>query len=156
MSIYTFTVTDNQGKPVSLASYKDQVVLIVNSATHCGYTKQYEGLEKLYQLYKDKGFTILDFPSNTFFQTPENDEGISSFCAVKYKTTFPLFKKIDVNGPKSDPLYAYLRLHNEAGTDEPIGWNFTKFLVNRQGKVVGRFPSKTTPEDLIAIITPLL
>lgn len=156
MSIYSFNVLDNQGKSVNLANYKNQVVLIVNSATHCGYTKQYEGLEKLYQLYKDKGFTILDFPSNTFLQTPENDEGISSFCSVKYKTTFPLFKKIDVNGPKSDPLYTYLRKQNDGQKDETIGWNFTKFLINRQGMVVGRFPSKTTPEDLIAIIAPLL
>jgi glutathione peroxidase len=156
MSIYALTVINIKGEAVSLSTFKDQVILIVNSATHCGYTKQYEGLENLYQRYKDKGFTILDFPSNTFFQTPENDEGISSFCADKYKTSFPLFKKIDVNGPHTDPLYAYLKVQNDAGKEEPIGWNFTKFLINRQGQVVGRYPSKTTPDDLIALIEPLL
>jgi glutathione peroxidase len=156
MSIYSLTVVNNKGEAVSLSSFKDNVILIINSATHCGYTKQYEGLENLYQLYKDKGFTILDFPSNTFFQTPENDEGISSFCAVKYKTSFPLFKKIDVNGPNTDPLYTYLKSQNETGKEEPIGWNFTKFLINRKGQVVGRYPSKTTPDDLIPIIAALL
>jgi glutathione peroxidase len=156
MSLYALTVTNNKGEEVALSSFKDQVILIINSATHCGYTKQYQGLENLYQRYKDQGFTILDFPSNTFFQTPENDEGISTFCALQYQTSFPLFKKIDVNGPKTDPLYVFLKQQNETGKEEPIGWNFTKFLINRQGQVVGRYPSKTTPDDLIALITPLL
>lgn len=156
MSLYSLTVLNNKGEAVALSSFKDQVILIINSATHCGYTKQYEGLENLYQLYKDKGFTILDFPSNTFFQTPENDEGISTFCSVQYKTSFPLFKKIDVNGSKTDPLYVFLKQQNEAGKEEPIGWNFTKFLINRQGQVVGRYPSKTTPDDLLELIAPLL
>jgi glutathione peroxidase len=156
MSIYSFNVFDNKGKQVSLSAYKGQVLLIINSATHCGYTKQYEGLEKLYLQFKDQGFTILDFPSNTFFQTPEDDQGVASFCSVKYKTTFPLFKKIDVNGPKADPLYTYLRQQNEQKKDEPIAWNFTKFLINREGQVIGRFGSKVTPEDLVSLIEPHL
>jgi glutathione peroxidase len=155
-TIYDFKVSHPQHKATTLHTFQGKVLLIVNTATHCGYTKQYEGLEKLYKAYRARGLEILDFPSNTFLQTPETDEGISEFCQLKYKTTFMTFAKVDVNGPKSLPLYTWLRQQNDKGEDTPIRWNFSKFLVNRQGKVVGRFDSKVTPEDLEAIILPLL
>jgi glutathione peroxidase len=154
--VYDFIVTHPKQKVVSLKSFEGKVLLIVNTATHCGYTKQYEGLEKLYQAYNKRGLEILDFPSNTFLQTPEDDQAISEFCALKYKTSFTTFAKVDVNGPTSIPLYQWLRQQNDQHIDTPIRWNFTKFLINRQGKVIGRFDSKVTPEELDALIQPLL
>jgi glutathione peroxidase len=155
-TIYDFTVKTNDGKPLSLATLKGKVVLIVNTATHCGYTPQYKGLEELYQRFKNKGLVILDFPSNTFLQAPEDNEGIAQFCSRKYQTSFPLMAKVHVNGPDSEPLYAYLRSSQEGGIDVPIRWNFSKFLINKDGTVIGRYDSKVTPEMLTTFIEPLL
>lgn len=155
MSLYDFHVQDAKGQQISLKDYEGKLVLIVNTATHCGYTKQYEGLQKLYETFKDQGFEILDFPSNDFFQAPGSNEDIVSFCSLKYKTTFKTFAKIHVNGGKADPLYAWLRKHPD-GKDVAIRWNFNKFLVSKTGEVLQRFDSKVTPEELSTIIAPLL
>lgn len=141
-TVYDFTVIDNQGKEVSLSQYKGKVLLIVNTATRCGHTPQYEELQQLYSVYKDKGFEILDFPCNQFAeQAPESDEEIQNFCTLNYHTEFPRFHKIDVNGENKIALYDYLE---HANVDDPvadvsIGWNFTKFLVGKDGKVIRRF-----------------
>jgi glutathione peroxidase len=128
----------------------------VNTATHCGYTKQYNGLQSLYQTYQTKGLEVLDFPSHSFLQTPEDNAGIEAFCERQFKTTFTTFEKIDVNGEQAHPLYLYLRKANKDQVDTKIEWNFSKFLINRQGDVVGRFNAKTTPEMLIETIETLL
>lgn len=141
-TVYDFTVIDNQGNEVSLSQYKGKVLLIVNTATRCGHTPQYEELQQLYSVYKDKGFEILDFPCNQFAeQAPESDEEIQNFCTLNYHTEFPRFHKIDVNGENKIALYDYLE---HANVDDPvadvsIGWNFTKFLVGKDGKVIRRF-----------------
>jgi glutathione peroxidase len=155
MRIYDLAAVTNQGKLVPLSTYQGKVLLIVNTATHCGYTKQYNGIQQLYQTYQARGFEVLDFPSHTFLQTPENDEAIAAFCERQFKTTFSTFQKIDVNGPNTHPLYQYLK-SNHGDKEEPIAWNFTKFLINRHGEIVGRYPSKTTPEMLIPEIEKLL
>lgn len=156
MSIYDFSATTNQGKLIPFSTLKGKVLLIVNTATHCGYTKQYNAMQTLYQTYQARGLVVLDFPSHSFLQTPENDEGIAAFCERQFKTTFPTFQKIEVNGPQAHPLYQWLRKQNAEQIDQKIDWNFNKFLVDRQGNVVGRYPSKTTPEMLIAQIESLL
>lgn len=141
-TVYDFTVIDNQGNEVSLSQYRGKVLLIVNTATRCGHTPQYEELQQLYSVYKDKGFEILDFPCNQFAeQAPESDEEIQQFCTLNYHTEFPRFHKIDVNGENKIALYDYLE---HANVDDPvadvsIGWNFTKFLVGKDGKVIRRF-----------------
>ena len=143
-TIYDYSVIDQQGQSVSLSQYKGQVILIVNTATGCGFTPQYEGLQRLYDTYKDQGFVILDFPCNQFFgQAPGSDEEIHSFCTLKYNTSFPQFHKIDVNGRKQDPLYAFLKEQKKGR----IKWNFTKFLVSRNGEVVDRFGPTAKPES---------
>ena len=145
MSIYDFTVNDNKGNSVSLSEFKGKVLLIVNTATKCGLTPQYEGLEKLYEKYRDRGFEILDFPCNQFaFQAPGDAEKIDSFCKLKYGTKFPRFAKIKVNGSDADPLYVYLK-EQKPGR---IGWNFAKFLIDRKGNVVGRFAPTDKPMTL--------
>ena len=141
-TVYDFTVIDNQGKEVSLSRYKGKVLLIVNTATRCGHTPQYEELQQLYSVYKDKGFEILDFPCNQFAeQAPESDEEIQNFCTLNYHTEFPRFHKIDVNGENKIALYDYLEHANvdDPAADVSIGWNFTKFLVGKDGKVIRRF-----------------
>ncbi len=162
-TVYDFTVKDRDGQNVSLADYKGKVLLIVNTATGCGFTPHYEPLEAMYKEFRDQGFEILDFPSNQFAnQAPEDDEGIHQFCTLKFGTEFPQFKKIDVNGETADPLFAYLAtekpfqgfgkgLKNAAlnkfadmnnkkfGDKAYIKWNFTKFLVDREGHVISRF-----------------
>ena len=151
--LYEIVVTDNQGEEVKLEKYAGKVLLIVNTATGCGLTPQYEGLEKLYQKYKDKGFEILDFPCNQFLgQAPGTDEEIHQFCTLRYNTTFPRFKKIKVNGKDADPLYKYLKSQFKGN----IQWNFAKFLVNREGKVVARFSPMEKPEKLEDKIEELL
>ncbi len=155
MSLYQFQVADAKGAQVSLKQYQGKVTLIVNTATHCGYTKQYEGLQKLYEKFKARGLEVLDFPSNDFFQAPGSNEEIASFCSLKYKTTFKTFGKIHVNGGKADPLYIWLRKHPD-GKDVAIRWNFNKFLISKTGEVLQRFDSKVTPEELEKIIEPLL
>ena len=149
MSIYDFTVTDNKGNEVSLNQYNGKVLLIVNTATKCGLTPQYEGLEALYEKYREQGFEILDFPCNQFaFQAPGSDDKIDSFCKLNYDTKFPRFAKIKVNGKDAAPLYVYLK-EKFPGR---IGWNFAKFLVDRSGNVVGRFAPAEKPETLTSAI----
>ena len=141
-TVYDFTVIDNQGNEVSLSQYRGKVLLIVNTATRCGHTPQYEELQQLYSVYKDKGFEILDFPCNQFAeQAPESDEEIQNFCTLNYHTEFPRFHKIDVNGENKIALYDYLEHANvdDPAADVSIGWNFTKFLVGKDGKVIRRF-----------------
>lgn len=146
MGVYDFSVLAQNGEQVSLKKYEGNVLLIVNTATHCGFTPQYDGLEALYKKYHDKGFEILDFPCNQFaFQAREDDEGINKICSLKFGTTFPRFKKIKVNGKDADPLYKYLVA--ETGGAK-IGWNFTKFLIDRDGNIIERFGSKVTPEEI--------
>lgn len=145
MNIYDLTVKNNKGEDVSLADYKGKVLLIVNTATRCGLTPQYEGLEKLYEKYNEKGFEILDFPCNQFaFQAPGDDEKIDSFCKLKYDTKFPRFAKIKVNGSDEAPLYKYLKSQKEGR----IKWNFTKFLIGADGEVKARFEPTQKPETL--------
>ncbi len=149
MAIYDYSVKKANGEVKRLSDYKDKVVLIVNTATRCTYTEQYKGLQELYNKYHDKGLEILDFPCNQFAnQAPETDEEIDKFCKEKYNTTFDRFAKINVNGKNADPLYTYLK--NEVGgfLSKNIKWNFTKFLVNRNGIVVGRFAPNVKPEKL--------
>ncbi len=177
MNAYDFTVKDNKGNPVSLAAYKGKVLLIVNTATKCGLTPQYEALESLYQKYQDRGLEILDFPCNQFLgQAPGTDEQITEFCTLNYGTTFPRFQKIDVNGKDADPLYAWLR--QQAPQDQAdeesrsfekkvkvlkpfakagdIKWNFGKFLIDRAGDVCGRYSPAMKPQQLETEIEKLL
>jgi glutathione peroxidase len=145
-SIYDFKVKTMEGSDKSLADYRGKVLLIVNTASHCGFTPQYTGLEKLYERYKSRGFVILAFPANDFKdQEPGDDSTIKQFCEFTYKTSFPLFSKISVKGDHIAPLYQYLT--TAAGFNGDITWNFNKFLVDRQGHVVVRFDSKTDPMD---------
>lgn len=175
--IFDFKVKEVKGNEVSMEEYKGKVLLIVNTATGCGYTPQYEGLQKLYNQYKDNGLEILDFPCNQFFdQAPGSDEEIVSFCQLKYNTTFKTFSKIDVNGENASELYKYLRKQApKAAEDEAseglynmlkengfttesdeIKWNFTKFLVDKEGKVVERFAPTYEPEKIEDVIKDLL
>ena len=148
MSIYEFSVKDQKGENVSLSNYKGKVLLIVNTATKCGFTKQYNELEELYEKYKDQGFEILDFPCNQFFkQAPGSDEEINSFCSLHFGTQFPRFTKIDVNGNKADPLFVYLCKQNAEGKLKRIKWNFTKFLINKNGEFVESFEPTTNPKS---------
>lgn len=182
-SIYDITVTKRENRQdiaVSLSDYKGQVLLIVNTATACGLTPQYEALEALYRKYKDQGFVILDFPCNQFAeQAKGDDEQINQFCSMKYDTTFPRFKKIDVNGENESPLYTFLkaaiatgenkgnslmawvlrissRLNGKSKKQSDIRWNFEKFLIDRNGKVVKRFAPVVTPDQLAGEIEALL
>ena len=149
MKIYDFKVRGAKGEEVSMADYKGKVLLIVNTATGCGFTPQYEGLQKLYDKYKDKGLEILDFPCNQFgHQAPGTEEEIQEFCTLKYKTTFPLFAKVDVNGKNEEPLFRYLKSQEGGFLGDDIKWNFTKFLVTRDGRVVGRYAPITKPENI--------
>ena len=145
MSVYDFTVKDKKGNDVSLSEYKRKVLLIVNTATKCGLTPQYDALEALYEKYHDQGFEILDFPCNQFaFQAPGSAEEIDSFCSLKFNTKFPRFAKIKVNGKDADPLYKYLK-EQKPGR---IQWNFAKFLIAKNGEVVDRFAPTDKPEKL--------
>ena len=155
--IYDYVVKDRKGNDVKLSEYKGKVLLIVNTATGCGFTPQYEGLENLYNKYKSKGFEILDFPCNQFGnQAPGSNDEINEFCTLKYHTTFPRFAKIDVNGKNEDPLYTYLKSQKKGLLNKNIKWNFTKFLVDKEGNVVDRFDSMTTPEKIDSKIEGLL
>lgn len=169
MTIYDFKVKNNKGKEVSLGDYKGKVLLVVNTATKCGLTPQYEALEKLYEKYKDKGLEILDFPCNQFLeQAPGSDEEISTFCTMNYGTKFPRFAKVNVNGPDTAPLFAWLKEQapKSRETEETkafekkvkgmvhfdeesaIKWNFGKFLIDKDGNVKDRFAPAYKPEDL--------
>lgn len=157
MALYDFKVLTNKGEEVSLEQYKGKVLLIVNTATGCGFTPQYEGLQALYEKYQAQGFEVLDFPCNQFFhQAPGSDEEIQQFCTFKYHTTFPRFKKIEVNGDNEAPLYTYLKSQPKGGKGKKIKWNFEKFLINRDGEVVARFGSMTKPEKIDSQIAELL
>ena len=180
-TVYDFTVKDRKGKDVSLKEYANEVLLIVNTATKCGFTPQYEELEKLYEKYHSKGFEILDFPCNQFGQqAPGTDESIHNFCKLTYGTEFPRFKKLKVNGEDADPLYKFLqeqkgfaewdeshpltpvleKMLSEADPDykqkADIKWNFTKFLINKKGMVVARFEPTESIENISKQIEELL
>lgn len=148
-SMYEFTMKNIDGQDVKLDAYKGKVVMVVNVASKCGYTPQYEGLEALYEKHKDKGFVILGFPANNFMgQEPGTEAEIKEFCSSKYHVTFPMFAKISVKGTDQHPLYNYLT--NKATNPEFAGditWNFNKFLIDRSGKIVARFSSDDTPES---------
>lgn len=159
-SIYEIELPRLDGKPGKLADYTGQVVLAVNVASRCGFTPQYAGLQKLYDRYAKRGFTVLGFPSNQFFkQEPGTAEEIQEFCSINYGVTFPLYAKLDVKGSNQHPLYAILAdTPDDSGKAGNVGWNFEKFLVGRDGHVVRRFRSKVVPEDpqLVAAIEALL
>ncbi len=157
MNIYQFTVKDYQGKPVSLKTYEQKVILVVNTAIHCGLAPQYKGLEKLYQTYQKQGFEILDFPCNQFAdQSPESDEETAMICETKLKNSFKPFAKIEVNGRNTHPLYQWLKKSTFNLFGSQIKWNFTKFLVNREGKVVKRYAPTVLPEAIAGDIQKLL
>jgi glutathione peroxidase len=176
MSVYQFSVKDAYQKEVSLGDYREKVLLIVNTATKCGLTPQYSGLEKLYETYNSKGFEILDFPCNQFMnQAPGSDEELSGFCQLNYGTTFKTFAKIDINGDTAHPLYKYLKSLNSEDVEKKekgligklldltkpsnegeIKWNFTKFLIDRNGEVVERFAPTVKPEELASAIERVL
>lgn len=176
MKIYDFTVKDMKNNEVSLSNYKGNVLLIVNGATGCGFTPQYDGLQQLYDKYAPEGFEILDFPSNQFLeQAPGTNEDISNFCRLNFGVEFKQFSKIEVNGPKQEPLYKYLKTTTEEfrnqGTidfyskvkkftpgieENDIRWNFTKFLIDREGNVVARFAPNITAEEMDEHIAKLL
>lgn len=178
---YDFSAKTIDGKPVTLDAYKGKVALMVNVASKCGLTPQYEGLEKLYEKFQDKGFVVLGFPCNQFLeQEPGSESEIQEFCSLNYGVKFPLFSKIDVNGPNTHPLYQFLRAQQPGETPTPaqieanplyqflhttypdnlrdgaIPWNFTKFLIGRDGKVVKRFEPSETPEQIEKDIQALL
>lgn len=149
-TIYDFSAKSIDGKEISMSQYKGKVMLIVNVASKCGFTPQYEGLEKLYRKYKDKGFVVLGFPCNQFGkQEPGTEEEIMQFCKSNYDVTFPMFSKIDVNGENAHPLYVFLK-QKAPGilSTQDIKWNFTKFLVDQQGNVLQRYAPATTPESI--------
>ena len=157
MSIYDYKVKNRKGEDVSLEDYKGKVLLIVNTATGCGFTPQYEGLENLYKKYHEKGLEILDFPCNQFGnQAPGSNDEIHEFCTLKYNTTFDQFAKIDVNGENESPLYTFLKSEKKGILSNKIKWNFTKFLVDKEGNVVGRFAPTVKPEDIDSKIAELL
>jgi len=157
MTIYDFSVKDANGNHVSLKTYKDKVLLIVNTATGCGFTPQYEGLQELYEKYNSKGFEILDFPCNQFGnQAPGSQEEITDFCQSRYGTTFPQFSKIEVNGKNEAPLYTWLKKQKKGIMGNNIKWNFTKFLVDKNGLVIERFAPTTDPKKIEDKILELL
>ena len=147
MSVYEFKVKKQNGEEISLKEFEGKVLLIVNTATRCGFTPQYDGLEKLYEDYHEQGFEVLDFPCNQFFhQAPESDEEINHVCSLKFNTKFLRFKKVDVNGDKAEPLFKYLCTKD--GKYKRVKWNFTKFLVNKKGEVIARFEPTVKPADI--------
>jgi glutathione peroxidase len=157
-TIYDFSAETLDGKPAPLSAYRDKVVLIVNTASKCGFTPQYAGLEELWKTYKDRGLVILGFPCNQFgAQEPGEAAEIANFCSLTYDVDFPMMGKVAVNGPATHPLYAYLK-HAKKGLlgSAGIKWNFTKFLVDRKGEVVGRFAPTDTPQSLSGAIEKLL
>ncbi|MFD2760073.1 glutathione peroxidase [Lentibacillus juripiscarius] len=157
MTVHNFHATTIDGENESLADYEGKVLLIVNTASECGFTPQLDGLQKLYDDYKDKGFTVLGFPCNQFHQQdPGSNEEISSFCQQHYGVTFPMFSKIDVKGSNAHPLFVYLTKQAKGIVTKQIKWNFTKFLVDQNGGVVKRFAPQTKPEKLNQDIERLL
>jgi len=179
MSIYDYSVKSRNGEDIYISQFKGKVLIIVNTATGCGFTPQYEGLEKLYKEYHDKGLEILDFPCNQFgSQAPGSDDEIHQFCQFKYNTSFDQFSKVDVNGENENPLFTYIKsqktedvikgmknklsmkaiekISTTAKKPEDIKWNFTKFLVDKNGNVVGRYSPTYKPEDMEEDIKKLI
>lgn len=157
MSIYDFTLKDVNGNDVPMSDFKDKVLLIVNTATGCGFTPQYEGLQKLYDKYSSRGFEILDFSCNQFGnQAPGTEEEIVNFCKLKYNVSFRQFAKTEVNGENEHPLYTYLKSQKSGTMGSRIKWNFTKFLVDRNGRVVERFAPTAVPEKIEEKIETIL
>lgn len=157
MSIYDYKALSYKGEEVSLSEYKGKVLLVVNTATKCGFTPQYDELEALYAKYKDQGFVILDFPCNQFFrQAPGTDEEIHNTCVLRFNIAFPQFAKIDVNGKNEHPLYTFLKENCPVNQGKKIKWNFTKFLVDREGNVVNRFEPTVKPNEFEEDILKLL
>ena len=158
MNAYDFTAQTLEGQPAALGDYRGRVLLIVNTASKCGFTPQYAGLEGLWRKYQDRGLTILGFPCNQFGgQEPGNAEEIANFCSLTYEVTFPMMAKVEVNGAGADPLYAWLK-HEKKGLlgSEAIKWNFTKFLIGRDGEVIGRFAPNAEPKSLESAIEAAL
>lgn len=156
-NIYDFTVDNIQGNQVELKDFQGKVILIVNTASKCGFTPQYKGLEELYQKYKDRGFIILGFPCNQFGnQEPGDEKSIVEGCLLNYGVSFPMFSKIKVNGKDSHPLYEYLKSHHSGILNSSIKWNFTKFLINKKGIPFKRYSSLVTPKKLEQDIESLL
>ncbi|ADY55702.1 Peroxiredoxin [Syntrophobotulus glycolicus DSM 8271] len=180
MSVYDYEYTSIENRPVQMSEYQGQVVLIVNTASKCGFTPQYKGLEELYRRYRDQGFTVIGFPCNQFMEQEKgSNEQISEFCSVRYGVTFPLSQKVDVRGETAIPLYQYLTSqkgfeglgkgikakaleltlkarYKDGFADEQIKWNFTKFLIDRNGKVVSRYEPIVEPKDIASDIEKLL
>lgn len=157
MNIYDFRVRDIKGEEILLKEFEGKVLLIVNTATGCGFTPQYEGLEKLYKEYKNEGLEILDFPCNQFGnQAPGTNDEIVSFCSLKYDVSFKQFSKIEVNGENEEPLYTYLKSQKGGIFGKNIKWNFTKFLVDQNGNIIKRYGSTVTPEKIEKDIKILL
>ena len=156
-TIYEFNAKDLNGNEVDFAQFKDKVLLIVNTASKCGFTPQFEGLEKLYQSYKDQGLVVIGFPCNQFgSQDPGSNEEIGEFCQKNYGVSFLMMQKIEVNGDNEHPLYTWLKKQEGGFLTDGIKWNFTKFLVNRQGEVVDRYAPTTKPEAIEPEIVKLL
>ena len=157
MGLYDFKVKDSKGGLVDMSAYKGKVLLVVNTATGCGFTPQYKGLQALYDKYNAQGFEVLDFPCNQFgHQAPGSDAEIGQFCTLNYGTTFPRFAKVDVNGDNAEPLFKYLKRCKGGLLGSRIKWNFTKFLVSRDGEVVERYAPMTAPEKIEDDIKALL
>ena len=155
--IYDLTVKDIQGNDLSLEEFKGKVMLIVNTASNCGFTKQYDGLQKLYEKYKDQGFVVLGFPCNQFGkQEPGDEKEIANFCTDTFNVTFPMMSKIEVNGENAHPLYKFLKKEKGGVLGDEIKWNFTKFLVDKEGNLVDRFAPQKTPEEIEDDIKELL
>ena len=156
-SLYDFSVLNQDNQETPLDAYRGKVLLIVNTATGCGLTPQYQGLQELYNRYQEQGFEILDFPCNQFMgQAPGSAEEINAFCSLHYQTSFPRFAKIKVNGKEADPLYVWLKEQKSGPLGKRIEWNFAKFLIGRDGQVFERFSSKTDPKQIEEAIRKLL
>ena len=157
MGLYEYIVKDVKGNAISMSDYQGKVLLIVNTATGCGFTPQYEGLQKLYDKYHNNGFEVLDFPCNQFAnQAPGSESEIQSFCQLKYGTTFPLFSKINVNGKNAESLYTFLKKEKGGLLGSDIKWNFTKFLIDAEGNVIKRYAPADKPENIEEDIINLL
>jgi glutathione peroxidase len=157
MSLYSFKVKDAFGSEKAISDYQGKVLLIINTASKCGFTPQYAALQQLYQTRHDRGFEILAFPCDQFgHQEPGTNEEIQQFCQLNYGVTFPVFAKIDVNGPQAHPMYQYLTEQKPGPQGPDIQWNFTKFLVDQTGNIVERFDSAVKPEDIAPVIEKLL
>lgn len=158
MSIYDFEVNTLRGAEESLSKYKGKVLLVVNTASKCGFTPQYKGLQEVYEKFKDRGFEVLGFPSNQFAgQEPGASDEIAEYCEINYGVTFPMFEKIDVKGDEAHPLFKYLSKEAPGVLgSKSVKWNFTKFLVDQEGRVLKRFAPKTTPQQIESYISKLL